>query len=100
MKDRFFGLLGIAMKAGKIQAGEFTAEKSVKSGISELLIVTEDASEGTKKKFRNMCDYYHVPMIIKGMKETCGAALGKEERSVISVNDAGFANAIRGICGQ
>ena len=97
MKDRFTGLLGIAMKAGKIQSGEFAAEKSVKSGLSELLILAEDASEGTAKKFRNMCEYYHVPMFIKGSKETNGAALGKDERSVISVNDQGFADALEKI---
>jgi len=97
LKDRFLGLLGIAMKAGAVSSGEFAAEKSVKGGISKLLILSEDASEGTEKKFRNMCDYYHVPMLIKGSKETNGAALGKDERSVISVNDRGFADALEAL---
>ena len=53
-KSRVFGLLGLAAKAGKVQSGEFSTEKSVKSGRAYLVIVSEEASENTKKKFRNM----------------------------------------------
>ena len=63
-----------------------------------LVIVPEDASDGTKKKYTNMCDYYGVPILVTGTKETLGRALGKEERSVISVNDANFAQAIMNLC--
>ena len=60
-KQKVFGLLGLAAKAGKIQSGEFSTEKSVKSGRAYLVIVSEEASENTKKMFRNMCTYYRVP---------------------------------------
>lgn len=41
-----------AAKAGKVQSGEFSTEKSVKSGRAYLVIVSEEASENTKKKFQ------------------------------------------------
>ena len=47
-KSRVFGLLGLAAKAGKVQSGEFSTEKSVKSGRAYLVIVSEEASENTK----------------------------------------------------
>ena len=98
VKDKMMGMLGLSMKAGKAASGGFAAEKSVKSGWSYLVIVPEDASDGTKKKYTNMCDYYGVPILVTGTKETLGRALGKEERSVISVNDANFAQAIMNLC--
>ena len=100
MKDKLLGMLGLAMKAGKAASGGFAAEKSVKSGVSELVIIASDASDGTVKQFRNMCDYYGVSVLITGEKETLGKALGKDERSVVSVNDANFARAIKKLCSE
>ena len=48
------GMLGLAARAGKIASGEFSTEKMVKSHRAYLVIVAEDASENTKKMFRNM----------------------------------------------
>ena len=45
-------MLGLAAKAGKIASGEFSTERAVKSGSAFLVIVSEEASENTKKLFR------------------------------------------------
>ena len=94
-KSRVFGLLGLAAKAGKVQSGEFSTEKSVKSGRAYLVIVSEEASENTKKKFRNMCEYYKVPFYLYGTKAELGAAMGKEFRASLAITDTGLANAVR-----
>ncbi len=60
--NRVLSLIGLATKAGKTVSGEFSTEKSVKTGKGLLVIVAEDASENTKKKFRNMCSFYEVPI--------------------------------------
>ena len=52
--DKVLSYLGLATKAGKIQSGEFSTEKSVKCGKAALVIVAEDASDNTKKKFKNV----------------------------------------------
>ena len=51
MRNRVLQMLGIAAKSGNVVSGEFSTEKSVKSGKSFLVIVADDASENTKKKF-------------------------------------------------
>ena len=51
MNDKVISLLGLAERAGKIASGEFAAEKAVKTGKARLIIVAEDASDNTKKKF-------------------------------------------------
>ena len=95
MNDKVISLLGLAERAGKIASGEFAAEKAVKTGKARLIIVAEDASDNTKKKFQNMCDFYKVPIYFFEDKDTLGHAMGKEFRASLAVTDAGFAKGIR-----
>ena len=75
-----FGTLGLAMKSGNVASGEFMTEKAIRSGTAKLVIVAEDASDNTKKKFRNSCSYYQVPMAVFGAS--------------LAVLDQGFASSI------
>lgn len=87
-------MLGLAAKAGKVESGEFSTEKTVKAGHGHLVIVAEDASDNTKKMFKNMCQYYKVPMEIFGTKEELGHWIGKAYRASICILDEGFAKAV------
>ncbi len=91
---RVNSMLGIGKKAGKVVSGEFKTEESVRGGQSFLVIVAEDASANTKKKFMNMSTYHKVPITIYGTKEEIGHAIGQEFRASLSVNDAGIAQKI------
>ena len=59
------------------------------------MIVAEDASDNTKKKFQNMCEYYKVPIYFYEDKDTLGHAMGKQFRASLAVLDEGFAKGIR-----
>ena len=93
--SKALSLVSLATKAGKTASGEFCTEKEVKTGMAELVIVAEDASANTKKKFKNMCDFYEVPIYFYGDKDTLGHAMGKEFRATLTVTDAGFAKGIK-----
>lgn len=93
-KQKVYSLLGLATKAGKVQSGEFSVEKCVKSGKGYLVIVAEDASDNTKKMFRNMCTFYEVPIRFFGVKSELGHAIGKEQRASLVLLDDGFASSI------
>lgn len=82
------------MKAGKIASGEFATEKAVKTGKAYLVIAADEASDNTKKKFRNMCGYYQVPYYEFGKKAELGAAIGKEFRASLAVTDENLASAL------
>ena len=56
-RQKILNLIGLATKAGKTASGEFSTEKAVKSGKAHLVIVSEEASDNTKKMFTNMCTY-------------------------------------------
>ena len=94
-KNKVMSYLGLATRAGKVQSGEFSTEKSVKSGRAALVMVAEDASDNTKTKFAAMCTFYKVPIYIYGTKETLGASIGKELRASLALEDTGFCNAIK-----
>ena len=87
-QSKALSLISLATKAGK-------TEKETKSGRAELVIVAEDASDNTKKKFQNMCDFYEVPIYFYKDKDTLGHAMGKEFRASLAVLDAGFAKGIK-----
>ena len=93
--NKVLSLIGLATKAGKTASGEFLTEREVKSGEAALVIVAGDATENTKKKFRNMCDYYKVPIYFYEDKDTLGHAMGKQFRASLAVLDEGFAKGIR-----
>lgn len=92
--DKVLSILGIAAKAGYIASGEFQTERAIKTSMAHLVIVAEDASENTKKMFRNMCEFYEVPQIIYGTKDQIGHAVGKEYRSSLAVTDHGLAKSV------
>ena len=93
-KSKILSLLGLATRSRNVVSGEFMTEKAVKSGTAHLVIVGEDASDNTKKMFRNMCDFYHVPVFFYGTKEELGHAMGKELRASLAVTDPGFAKSL------
>lgn len=92
--NKTLNMIGLCMKAGKIAAGEFSVEKAVKEGHGFLVIIAEDASENTKKKFINMCEYRHLSYKIDFDKITLGKAIGKEFRATLCITDENFAQSI------
>lgn len=93
-QDRILSMLGLAAKAGKVTSGEFSTEKAVKQGTAFLVLVSEEASDNTRKMFRNMCSFYQVPMYIYAPKEALGHAIGKQFRASVAVLDEGFAKSL------
>ena len=94
-QSKVLSMISMATKAVKTASGEFCTEREVKSGGAALVIVAGDASDNTKKKFKNMCDYYHVPICFYRDKDTLGHAMGKQFRASLAILDQGFAKGIR-----
>lgn len=94
-KDRVLSMLGLAARSRNVVSGGFATEEAVKSGKAYLVIIAEDASDNTRKKYSNMCEFYEVPCAYYSVKEILGHAIGKEERSCLAVTDQGFADSIQ-----
>lgn len=87
-------MIGLATKAGKTVAGEFSVEKAIQTGKAAVVVVSTEASDNTKKMFTNKCEYYSVPMYVYGTKEDLGSATGNGVRTSIAVIDEGFSKSI------
>ena len=87
-------MLGIAAKSGNVVSGEFSTEKAVKSGNAYLVIVSEEASENTRKMFTNMTNFYEVPLRVFGTKEELGRCIGKQFRASLAITDENLAEAV------
>jgi len=94
LRNRVFQMLGIAAKSGNVVSGEFSTEKAVKTGHAYLVIVSEEASDNTNKMFKNMTEFYEVPMYVFGTKEELGRCIGKEFRASLAITDDNLANAV------
>ena len=93
-QDKVLSLIGLATKAGQTASGEFMTEREVKTGRAALVILAGDSSDNTKKKFRDMCEFYKVPIYFYGDKDTLGHAMGKEFRASLAILDEGFAKGV------
>lgn len=62
-----------------------------------MVIVADDSSDNTKKNFRNMCEYYKVPVYFFSNKEELGHAIGKEFRASLAILDEGLKIVLKNI---
>lgn len=95
MNPKLLSLLGLTRRAGKIITGDEACMKSVRSGKARLIIVAEDASDNTKKKYGDKCAHYNTKLIVTGDRVSLGAAIGRPEQVVMAIEDEGFASGIR-----
>ena len=99
-KTRFCGMLGFAMRAGKVTIGtELICASLSKSGAKRprLVIVSSSASEGTKKKICTKCEYYGVDVIETSVDgESLGHLLGKlYAPAAVAIVDDRFAEELK-----
>lgn len=92
--NKSLNMIGLCMKAGMLKSGELPVEMAIKEGKVHLVIVAEDASDNTKKKFTNMCTFREIPLVMMFTKEELGKAIGKEIRATIGIVDENFARSI------
>lgn len=94
-ETKILGLIGLCKKAGKIVAGAQLCEKEIRAGKSELVIIANDISKTGLKAITDVCNHYCVRYIMCSDMNDLGKAVGAlGDRSVISVNDKGFSDAI------
>lgn len=92
--SKVMSLLGIAMKGRLAVSGEFQTLEAVRGGKAKVVLTAGDASDNTKKLFRDKCMFYQVPVFEYGRKEDLGRAIGKDLRSSVAICDEGLAAAV------
>ncbi|TFB23172.1 YlxQ family RNA-binding protein [Filobacillus milosensis] len=86
----YLNLLGLAFRANKVSLGEDAILNDIRSGKATLVLIANDASSNTRKKFSDKCNSYNVPYRIVGTRAEISHAIGKEDRVAAAVLDEGF----------
>ena len=87
----YISVLGDAESGAETLKG---LEQAIQEGVAYFVIIAEDASGNTQKKFMDKCKYYEIPYTIAFDSTTLGRQIGKQERTVLAVTDAGLAKQI------
>ena len=93
-EDKIYSFLGLATRAGKVVSGDDSTLLDLKKGNIKLIIVAEDASENTKKLFKDKASYRNIPYVYFSNKLQLGYAIGKAPRAALGIKDTNFANKI------
>src|SRR5699024_4745620 len=93
-KLKALNLLGLAVRARKLESGSPTVLDAIRKQRAQLVIIAEDASPNTKKQFLDKCDFYEIPSYVLFSKDEISQAIGKE-RTVCAFTDNGFAQSFK-----
>ena len=99
-EQRLRGMLGFAMRAGKVAIGTETVCKAMASKAQpRLVVIASDVSAGTLKKIVTKCEFYGIKSVqINIGADELGDLLGKTySPAAIAIMDEGFAEQINRI---
>ncbi|MBR2549545.1 MAG: L7Ae/L30e/S12e/Gadd45 family ribosomal protein [Saccharofermentans sp.] len=97
-KDRAFGMIGLAARAGKVVSGSDAVNGAIRSNKVELLIITRDISRNSLEKIlKNLTGDKEIPCYRFATSDELGNALGKPNRTVAAITDKSFAEGISAI---
>lgn len=94
INSKVLGLIGLAMKAGKISFGADSVEQDIKKNKVKLILIANNASDRTKNRFEKLATDCNIPIIINQTIEELSKAIGKSNKAVIGVKDINFAKTI------
>ena len=94
---RVRGMLGFAMRAGKVVIGTEQVIAVLPKSRLKLVLVAEGVSDATKKRITAKCEFYGVECISLNMNsDDLGDLLGKTySPAVVGIADEGFALQIK-----
>lgn len=89
MIDKFLNMMGLCARAGKCLYGETACLNGIRMGKVELMVIDENTSDNTRKRFTDACTFRSIPLIT--CSQDIGNAVGKPGRKLIAVSDKAFA---------
>lgn len=88
-------LIGMALRARRLEVGVDSVSGLIGSGRARLVVVTRDASPRAAARMRDFAEQNDVRFITAPFtKEELGRALGRAECAAVGTADSGFAKAI------
>ena len=94
---RALGMLGFAMRAGKLILGTDLVCRAMPTGKVRLVVIANGSSSQTVKKLTTKSEFYKIPSVILDIDpDSLGSLLGKTHpTAAVAVMDDGFATEIK-----
>jgi ribosomal protein L7Ae-like RNA K-turn-binding protein len=86
---KLLGLLGLAMRAGKLALGDSAVRNLVRRGRRPLVIIARDAGSGQRERLQRLEPVRGILANAVG-REELARALGRRQLSVVALSDPGF----------
>ncbi len=98
--ERFFGMLGMARRAGKTVHGtDMICERMRARSKPVLVIASHEASERTRLRLQYKCEFYNVPFLVAEVTaQRLGQLCGCSVVAAVAVTDAGLAQELQREC--
>jgi len=96
-KQRVLNFLGLAMRAGKVIAGESLVIEAIRMKKVSLVFLASDSGVSTCKKVTDKAKFYGVKVIELFTSDELSQAIGKS-RKVLAVSDKGFTARLIDLC--
>lgn len=92
-------MIGIANRSRKVVLGE-TCLVNIQSKKCKYVFIAKDASDNTKKKYIDKCEFYRIPYNQDFSSDYLSSAIGSYNRMVLGIVDDGFAKKIKELVGK
>ncbi|MDO5038211.1 ribosomal L7Ae/L30e/S12e/Gadd45 family protein [Clostridium sp.] len=89
--NKFLNFLGLAKRSGSLIEGYSRCNELRNKTKIYLFVISKDASESTKKKFKKHCNENEITYIEDFSKEDLGIGIGKEEIKILAIKDQNMA---------
>lgn len=93
--DNFLGMIGLAMRAGKIKCGAYSVIRAAEDGSARLVIAAENIGADNRRKIENLCSELNIPLVYHSSTEELSRSVGKKNVPVVCICDDNFAAGVR-----
>lgn len=93
-EKRIWGLLGLAVRAGKVNFGMESVKESIEKKKAKLIILATDAADRSKKIIEDISTQNKIPVKQMGNIQTLSKAIGQDNKMVVAIKDNNFAKEI------
>lgn len=93
--DKILSLIGLAKKAGRVEAGEEPVGAAARARDARLILLAQDAADNTVRRAGHFADAGQCLLArIPASKDELGRAVGRTSCAMLAITDIGFAEAI------
>lgn len=93
--DKILSLIGLAKKAGRVEAGEEPVGAAARARDARLILLAADAADNTVRRAGHFAEAGACLLArIPADKDALGRAVGRTSCAMLAVTDVGFAEAI------